>query len=61
MKKSIIFTILLSVCTIMGYAQAGQVKAKKPRIMVRPAETWCTANGYMQQNDDQGTVVLTPN
>lgn len=61
MKKSIIFTILLSVCTIMGYAQTGQVKAKKPRIMVRPAETWCTANGYMQQNDDQGTVVLTPN
>lgn len=29
--------------------------------MVRPAETWCAANGYMQQNDDQGTVELTPN
>lgn len=45
---------------MMCYAQAGQVKAKKPRIMVRPAETWCSANGYMQKNDDQGTVELTP-
>lgn len=32
MKKSIIFTILLSVCTIMGYAQAGQVKAKNQEL-----------------------------
>ncbi|MCD8290914.1 MAG: DUF6175 family protein [Prevotella sp.] len=61
MKKTILFTIILSVCTIICYAQAGQVSAKKPRIMVRPAETWCAANGYMQQNDDQGTVELTPN
>ncbi len=45
----------------MCHAQEGQVKAKKPRIMVRPAETWCAANGYMQANDDQGTVELTPN
>ncbi|MCD7714397.1 MAG: DUF6175 family protein [Prevotella sp.] len=28
--------------------------------MVRPAETWCAANGYMQKNDDQGMVELTP-
>lgn len=61
MKKIIFLTILLIAGTLTCAAQAGQVKAKKPRIMVRPAETWCSANGFMTEYDDQGTKTLMPN
>lgn len=36
-------------------------KATKPRIMVRPAETWCAENGYMSSVDNQDTKELVPN
>jgi len=29
-------------------------QAKKPTLMVVPADTWCSANGYMTTFDDQG-------
>lgn len=61
MMKSIVFTLLLLAGTLTCAAQAGQTKAKKPRIMVRPAETWCAANGFMIKNDDQCSTMLTPN
>jgi len=61
MKKIVCFIVLLIVGVSVCFAQSGQVKAKKPRIMVRPAETWCTANGYMQEVNNNGTLELVPN
>lgn len=29
-------------------------QAKKPTLMVIPADTWCTANGYMTEMEEQG-------
>ena len=41
MKKRMIIAILLLLPMVMF----GQ--AKKPTIMVVPADTWCSENGYM--------------
>lgn len=35
-------------------------QAKKPTIMVVPAESWCVANGYMIETDNQGVVTQIP-
>lgn len=56
MKKVFTIIVLLSVNLIVCYAQ----KATKPRIMVRPAEAWCTENGYMEKIDNQGKTELIP-
>lgn len=35
-------------------------QAKKPTIMVIPANVWCTENGYMLAYNDQGTIKKIP-
>lgn len=35
-------------------------QAKKPTLMVVPSDVWCTQNGYMQEFDNQGTVIKVP-
>ncbi len=45
--------ILLTIIALMSIAAAfGQ--AKKPTLMVVPADAWCTENGYVQNFDLQG-------
>lgn len=56
MKKVFAIIVFLAVNLIVCYAQ----KATKPRIMVRPAEAWCTENGYMEKIDNQGKTELIP-
>lgn len=36
-------------------------QAKKPTIMVIPADNWCVANNYVDKYDDHGTAVAVPN
>lgn len=55
--KKISFFILLAILTADGiFAQ----KAINPRIMVRPAESWCFENDYMESTDNQGSIISTP-
>lgn len=35
-------------------------QAKKPTIMVVPANVWCTHNGYTQKYNNQGTITEIP-
>lgn len=35
-------------------------QAKKPTIMVVPADVWCSENGYMTTYDNQGDMVSVP-
>lgn len=56
MKKILLITACI-ICT--ANALVAQ-KATKPRIMVRPAETWCTENGYMSVVQNQDMKELTP-
>ena len=35
-------------------------QAKKPTIMVVPADVWCSENGYMTTYDDQGEEISVP-
>ena len=49
MKKTIVAILIMACLPIMLWAQA-----KKPTLMVVPADTWCSANGYMTDFDDQG-------
>lgn len=39
---------------------AGFSQAKKPTLMVMPAEIWCTQNGYMTTYDNQGKTTRIP-
>ena len=55
MKK--IISILFMVSVVIS--ASGQVK--KPTLMVVPADNWCATNGFMDQYDDQGTMVEIPN
>lgn len=49
MKKSL---GLILIMLLMPFAMSGQ--AKKPTIMVVPADVWCSANGYMTTFENQG-------
>lgn len=51
-----IATLLL----LLASATATFAQAKKPTIMVVPADVWCTRMGYMTDYDDQGTTVAIP-
>lgn len=53
MKNKILILLLLN--CMLSFAQA-----KKPTIMIVPSDQWCNANGYMQEYDNQGTVVKIP-
>ncbi|MCM1452312.1 MAG: DUF6175 family protein [Clostridium sp.] len=47
-------------CLILASGLAFAQKATKPRIMVRPAESWCTENGYMSIVENQDMKELIP-
>ncbi len=36
-------------------------QAKKPTLMIVPADNWCVLNQFMDQFDDQGTKIDVPN
>lgn len=50
--------IFLMAALIMPLLMEGQ--AKKPTIMVVPADVWCSENGYMTTYDNQGDMVSVP-
>lgn len=54
MKKLILFTLLSAIPFILP------AQAKKPTIMVIPADIWCNANGYMETFDNQGVTTRIP-
>lgn len=58
MKTNIIQIIVL-VALVFSNSVIAQ-KATKPRIMVRPAESWCTENGYMNIVSNQDIQELVP-
>ena len=55
MKKVFIFSIA-TMLTTLSFGQA-----KKPTLMVVPADNWCIANNYVDKINDQGTVKDVPN
>ena len=55
MKKVFIFSIAIMLSTL-SFGQA-----KKPTLMVVPADNWCIANNYVDKINDQGTVKDVPN
>ena len=55
MKKVFIFSIAIMLTTL-SFGQA-----KKPTLMVVPADNWCIANNYVDKINDQGTVKDVPN
>ena len=55
MKKVFIFSIDIMLTTL-SFGQA-----KKPTLMVVPADNWCIANNYVDKINDQGTVKDVPN
>ena len=46
---------LCAICLLAAVMSFGQ--AKKPTLMVVPADNWCATNHYMDTFDDQGTSV----
>ena len=55
MKKA----LLLLTCLMTSIMSFGQ--AKKPTLMIVPADNWCVLNQFMDQFDDQGTKIDVPN
>lgn len=58
MKKVILnacFAFLALYCSIPVYSQA-----KKPTLMVVPADVWCHDNGYYNRTETQGTSTYIP-
>lgn len=56
MKK--LFTLLVMAFFVVSL---NAQKATKPRVMVRPAESWCTENGYMSVVENHDMKELLPN
>ena len=54
--KHLVLTFILTIASLAGFAQA-----KKPTLMVVPADNWCVQNNFMDKFDDQGPEVLVPN
>lgn len=54
MKKFFILTLTLIIPILLS------AQAKKPTIMVIPADVWCNANGYMMTFENQGTTSRIP-
>lgn len=50
--------ILAVAAMCVGLTAAGQ--AKKPTIMVVPADDWCNQNGFVQRVNNQGKVSVLP-
>lgn len=55
MKK---YILLATIAFIMPFLANGQ--AKKPTIMVIPADVWCSENGYMTTYENQGVETTVP-
>ena len=55
MKKSLAIAALLLAFQVLGWSQA-----KKPTIMVVPADAFCERYGYVQQNQAMGMTVSSP-
>ena len=55
MKKSIVIAALLLAFQLVGWSQA-----KKPTIMVVPADAFCERYGYVQQANAMGQTVSSP-
>ena len=55
MKKSIVIAALLLAFQFVGWSQA-----KKPTIMVVPADAFCERYGYVQQANAMGQTVSSP-
>ena len=53
---SIILILLLATLFPIGIS----AQAKKPTIMVIPADTWCSENGYLTTYENQGFEVRVP-
>ena len=54
--KRVISSAMLLLVTVMSFGQA-----KKPTLMVVPADNWCVANKYMDKFEGLGTTVDVPN
>ena len=55
MKKSLLIAALLLACQLVGWSQA-----KKPTIMVVPADAFCERYGYVQTVNAMGETVTSP-
>ena len=55
MKKTLLAVLVTALLPLTMWGQA-----KKPTLMVVPADTWCSANGYMTDFNDQGKVNRVP-
>ena len=55
MKKVLTAAALLLAVQVLGWSQA-----KKPTIMVVPADAFCERNGYVQQVEAMGSVTSSP-
>ncbi|MCR5325406.1 MAG: DUF6175 family protein [Bacteroidales bacterium] len=55
MKKTLLIAALLLACQIIGWSQA-----KKPTIMVVPADAFCERYGYVQKVNAMGETVTSP-
>ncbi len=54
MKKFLFLTLTLIIPVLLS------AQAKKPTIMVIPADVWCNSNGYMMSFENQGTTSRIP-
>ena len=55
--KKIIFVIIIALFSINVF---GQVKMKKPSVMILPSKAWCKQEGFSQKFDNQGYEELHP-
>lgn len=58
MKTRVISILMLAAMFCGSIVASGQ--AKKPTLMVVPGDTWCSANGYMIETNNQGRVSAIP-
>ena len=54
MKKHLLILVTIFLPLLLS------AQAKKPTIMVIPADVWCTANGYMMEFENQGGTSRIP-
>ena len=55
--KKIIFVIIVALFSVNVF---GQVKMKKPSVMIVPSKAWCQQMGYTQEFNNQGYVEVHP-
>lgn len=60
MTYSKIFTTLILACIAIALPAITSAQAKKPTIMVMPADVWCFENGFYTEQEVQGRMVKTP-